>query len=339
MIITRPVAANEERSLRSGFRLPSCLGADSILLLPELRGERLPEVIVLEDLANLDLGVLEGSALEPLDPLCLVSHLPQPEPGDELLGLGERSVNHGLPPLGEFDTGSLRAGLEPFTREHHPGFDQLFVELAHLGQHLLVGESPSFRSLVAFDQHHETHCSIPLLVSVFGRLLIRQAPFLSLRTRRTNGGEIDTLAFFVERGRQRSLVKRSRKQKAPASAVERSTYWRLVNPRGNCRGFTPPRPSPSPSWQASAPLKDPAMRSLHWPPVPQAVSGHPPAANPMHSQRWRATAVFRQSGLRANRSSARAGRHKPGPARSSAARRASAGPACCSSRSATSSAR
>src|ERR1700719_2822486 len=63
-----------------GLLLPSCFGADSILLRPELRSERLSEVIVLENLSNLDFGILEWSALEPLDRLFLGPDLPQPEP-------------------------------------------------------------------------------------------------------------------------------------------------------------------------------------------------------------------------------------------------------------------
>src|SRR5437667_10957500 len=59
----------------------ACLGAQALLLLPDLGRERRTEVVRLEDLANLDLeAVLEGRTLEPLDRLFLGLHLPQPEP-------------------------------------------------------------------------------------------------------------------------------------------------------------------------------------------------------------------------------------------------------------------
>src|SRR5712691_6934106 len=82
------------------FGLRGCLGAHALLLLPELGAQRRAEVVRLEHLPNLDLALLERSALEPRDRLVLRLHLPQPEAGDELLGLGERSVDHG--PLRSF---------------------------------------------------------------------------------------------------------------------------------------------------------------------------------------------------------------------------------------------
>src|SRR2546426_6475827 len=75
-----------------GARLP----AQALLSLPHLGRERRTEVVRLEDLANLDLeAVLEGRTLEPLDGLFLGLHLPDPEAGDQLLRLGERSVDRG----------------------------------------------------------------------------------------------------------------------------------------------------------------------------------------------------------------------------------------------------
>src|SRR6266498_3562767 len=126
-----------------GFRLllPGRLRADALLLLPELRRERLAEVLRLEYLPDLDLGpAVERSALQPLDRLFLRLHLPQPEAGDELLRLGERPVDHGPLASVEPDPHAFRARLEPLAREHHAGLGQLLVELAHLGQDLLVRE-------------------------------------------------------------------------------------------------------------------------------------------------------------------------------------------------------
>src|ERR1700687_467367 len=88
--------------------------AELLLLLHDLpAGIARSEVGRLEHLPDLHLGVLEGGALEPFDRLILGLHLPQPEPGDELLGLGEGSVDHGPLPLLELDARALRAGLEP----------------------------------------------------------------------------------------------------------------------------------------------------------------------------------------------------------------------------------
>src|SRR5207247_11362843 len=109
------------------------LRAVPLLLLPQLGSERGAEVRRLEDLANLDLGVLERSALEPLDRLFFRPHLPQPEPGDELLRLGEGAVDDGPLPLGELDARALRARLESLAREHHPRLHPLFVELPLAG--------------------------------------------------------------------------------------------------------------------------------------------------------------------------------------------------------------
>ena len=80
-------------SLR-GELLAACASSASRSLGRELGAE----VLGLEHLADLDLRVLQhrvGAALDPLDRLVLRAHLPQPEAGDQLLGLGERAVDHG----------------------------------------------------------------------------------------------------------------------------------------------------------------------------------------------------------------------------------------------------
>src|SRR5258708_10938974 len=91
----------------------------------------------LEDLPDLDLGILEGGALEPFDRLFLRLHLPQPEPGDELLPLRKGPVDHGPLSLGELDPRALRARLEALGREHHPGLHHLFLHLPHVAEDLL----------------------------------------------------------------------------------------------------------------------------------------------------------------------------------------------------------
>src|SRR5438093_2247827 len=141
-----------------GLPLGGHLLAQALLSRAQLaRGVARREVLGLEHLADLHLGVLARSTLEPLDRLRLGLHLPEPEAGDQLLGLGERPVDHGPLPAGEPDPRALRAGLQPPRREHHARLGQLLVELLHVGKDLLVGEDAGLGVLVGFDDHHETH--------------------------------------------------------------------------------------------------------------------------------------------------------------------------------------
>src|SRR6266436_8405170 len=112
--------------------------AQALFLFPEFRSELGAEVVGFEHLANFDLRpTVEGTALEPLDRLFHRPYLPQPEAGDQLLGLGERPVSHGLLPSRELDALAFRAGVKPLACEHHAGFHQLFVVLPHCRQDLL----------------------------------------------------------------------------------------------------------------------------------------------------------------------------------------------------------
>src|SRR5882672_5447998 len=78
--------------------------AQALLLLSEFRSEFGAEVLGFEHRPNFDLGsTVEGTALEPLDRLFHRPHLPQPEAGDQLLGLGKRPVSHGMLPPRELD--------------------------------------------------------------------------------------------------------------------------------------------------------------------------------------------------------------------------------------------
>src|SRR2546425_6406291 len=142
------------------------LRTDPLFLLLELRPECRTEVLGLEDLPNLDLALLEGSALEPFDRLGLRRHLPDPEAGDEFLRLGERPVDHRPLVSREPHARALRARLEPLAREHHAGFLQFDIELAHLGEDLLVRQDACLRVLVGLHQDHESHRSLILCVRV-----------------------------------------------------------------------------------------------------------------------------------------------------------------------------
>src|SRR6266481_6982896 len=73
-------------------------------VLDLLFGQDGGEVFHLKDLADFDFGAgAEGAALEPFDGLFDVADLPDPEAGDELLGLGEGPVDNGKRIAGEFD--------------------------------------------------------------------------------------------------------------------------------------------------------------------------------------------------------------------------------------------
>src|SRR5207237_9160666 len=148
--------------------------------LPPLRLDLLPELLLLladlaagiagrevrrlEDLADLHLGILEACALEPLVRLLLRLHLPEPDAGDQLLRLRERPVDHGPLACGETDASTLRARLQALAGEHHPRLHQLFVELPHGVEDLLVRKNARLRVLVGLHDHHETHRRASLLV-------------------------------------------------------------------------------------------------------------------------------------------------------------------------------
>src|SRR5437773_1702547 len=154
-IINRPVQGLDVPPLL----LRGHLRAEALLLFPEFRSELRTEVFRLEHLADLHLSAAaEWSAFEPLDRLRLRLHLPQPESGNQLLGLGERAVDHSTLCSIEAHPHALRARLEPRAREHHASFHQLLVELAHVGEDLLVRKRARLGVLVRFDDHHESHC-------------------------------------------------------------------------------------------------------------------------------------------------------------------------------------
>src|SRR6476660_1669323 len=122
-------------------RLRGHLRALALVLLAQLGRELSAEVIGLEHLANLDLrlpGHRVGAALDPFDRLFLGTDLPDPVAGDQLLRLGERTVDHGSFLTRELDSRALRAGMQPLARDHHAGLDQLIIEIAHRGEQLLI---------------------------------------------------------------------------------------------------------------------------------------------------------------------------------------------------------
>ena len=94
-----PPRCTSRPPLREGEALLARLDglAQLVLPAPDLAGRvALGELGRLEDLTDLHLGAaVERRPLEPLDGLFLRLHLPEPEAGDQLLGLGEGAVDDG----------------------------------------------------------------------------------------------------------------------------------------------------------------------------------------------------------------------------------------------------
>src|SRR5688500_2239122 len=86
--------------------------AEPLLLLAKLRRELVAEVIFLEDLANLDLALAEGRALQPVDRRFLRLHLDQPEAGDQIRSVAERAVGDGRLVAVGVDPDALRARMQ-----------------------------------------------------------------------------------------------------------------------------------------------------------------------------------------------------------------------------------
>src|SRR5512133_3313277 len=111
-----------QRLLRSRLPLPLDLRAEPFLLDPELGRELLAEVLGLEHRPDLDHRLLTGhrvgAAPDPLDRLLHRLDLPEPEAGDELLGLGEGAVHDSLLAAGEDHALALRTRVKSLAREH-----------------------------------------------------------------------------------------------------------------------------------------------------------------------------------------------------------------------------
>src|SRR5260370_30320515 len=81
----------------------------------------------LDDLTDLEGPALVGCPLEPLEGLVDRAHLPEPVPGDQLLGLSERSIDDGALLAVEPNALALRARVQASSFEYHPRLDKLFI--------------------------------------------------------------------------------------------------------------------------------------------------------------------------------------------------------------------
>src|SRR6478609_2439246 len=93
----------------------------------------------------------------PLDRFVHRFHLPDPEACHELLGLRERAVDERATGALEQHSLALGARVQPFSREHDPGLDQLLVEITHFTEELLAGHYPRFGILAGLDQNNHFH--------------------------------------------------------------------------------------------------------------------------------------------------------------------------------------
>src|SRR5262249_17303485 len=94
--------------------------AQPLVGLAQLRRELLAEVVGLEDLAQLDLDTaVERRSLEPLDRLLARRALPDPVACDDLLGLGERTVDDGALAAVEADLCALGGRVQPLAGQHY----------------------------------------------------------------------------------------------------------------------------------------------------------------------------------------------------------------------------
>src|SRR5207244_3471456 len=91
-----PRCAGRRWPRASRLVLPLHLGAQLRFPGAQLGRELLAEVLGVEHGANRELDTaVERRALEPLDRLLDRLHLPDPEAGDDLLGLAERAIDDG----------------------------------------------------------------------------------------------------------------------------------------------------------------------------------------------------------------------------------------------------
>src|SRR6478672_4596003 len=182
------------------------LGALPLLLLPQLGCECLTEVLRLEEWADLDVRLLARHRIRapfhPFDGLFERTNLPDPKAGDELLCFRERTVDHASLRAAEVNAFAGRAWLEPIAGEHDPGLYELFVERAHLLEHLGVGDAAGLGILARFDDHHDAHCRVLLWLTPCdsdGRFALGIAGSL---IRRTEPDGIDTRNSGLEVVRQ-----------------------------------------------------------------------------------------------------------------------------------------
>ncbi len=147
-----------------GIRLE--LSAQTVLGLPQFRRELLAEVLRLGRRTDFHFAVdvvRIGDTARPLHGLIHGLDLPDPESCDQLLCLGEGTVDHGDLVVAKTNALALRTGPQPLAGQHHTGLDQLLVVLLHFGEQLRTRHDARLRVLGRLDNHHHSHCTSPFV--------------------------------------------------------------------------------------------------------------------------------------------------------------------------------
>src|SRR5215831_16440605 len=168
--LTRSFGTSLDTSVQVGLFLGcvSChSGAEVFFLLNFFVVEGGCEVFGLEDLADLYVAFAiggVGASLDPLDGLFERLHLPEPEAGDDFLGLGEGAVNDSPVLAGEADNGAFGRGVKTVVAYQNSGFQELLVEFIHVGHELGIGGG-AFVFFLGFGDDHESHFVYPFGLS------------------------------------------------------------------------------------------------------------------------------------------------------------------------------
>src|SRR5690606_3763656 len=201
--------------------------AQTRLVLADLGRGRLAEVLDLEHLPDLDLAIVEGDALDPLDRLLLRLDLDQPEPGDQLLRLGEGPVDDGPGVPVEPHARAPRAGVEPLAREQDAGLDQFLVVAAHRLELFGGRHDAGLGLLVRLDQDHEAHgWSLPEVLSCGGARPASPVGRGTVAAHRCDGRRVAGSTRRRRFGRPPSSARRSDERDVAGSTGSRTTAGR-----------------------------------------------------------------------------------------------------------------
>jgi len=106
---------------------------------------------------SVDAAVECGAAASPADGLLKGGNLDHDEACDQLLELGEGTVDNSLLPLRCNDARGFGGGAQPFASEEDSGVAHVLVILADGGEESFVGESTGLHVGVGFADDHEAH--------------------------------------------------------------------------------------------------------------------------------------------------------------------------------------
>src|SRR5438270_4735062 len=143
--------------------------------------------LVLEDFTDLEGPALVRCALQPLEGLVHRAHLPQPVPGDQLLGLGEWPVDDAALVAVEPNAPALRAGMEPSRFQYDARLDKLIVELLVLRHRRRRRGSRRLGLLAFLGQYQHTH----LCLLHYKTASLLAWPIDASSSHRVTGGDFD----------------------------------------------------------------------------------------------------------------------------------------------------